>query len=147
MRHNNIFPPVRPNHRKQTPARRRGVVGFAATLALLGLLPSVQAQRGPATIGTPVSPDYQGLRTTNSYQPLPLAGADGVTNTPPPIHVVPIDDELRRSYRLDPFYKKTLTSVGVVIVGSERVSDWAFLEAAYTLDHQLHNSPAWSGMP
>jgi hypothetical protein len=57
--------------------------------------------------------------------------------------VVPIDDELRRSYRIDPFYKKTLTSAGVVIVGSDKVSDWAFLEAAYTLDHQLRDSPSW----
>ena len=44
---------------------------------------------------------------------------------------------------MDPFYKKTLTSAGVVIVGSDKVSDWAFLEAAYTLDHQLHDSPSW----
>ena len=30
-----------------------------------------------------------------------------------------------------------------MIVGSDKVSDWAFLEAAYTLDRQLHGSPSW----
>src|SRR6185503_16132802 len=85
-----------------------------------------------------------GLRTTRAYQPLPAnpGGSHGITN-PADVRVVPIDDELRRSYRIDPFYKKTLTSAGVVIVGSDKVSDWAFLEAAYTLDHQLHDSPGW----
>ena len=89
-------------------------------------------------MGTPVSTNYQGLRTTRAYQPLAIG-----TNNPAAVKVVPIDDELRRSYRIDPFYKKTLTSAGVVIVGSDKVSDWAFLEAAYTLDHQLHDSPGW----
>ena len=32
---------------------------------------------------------------------------------------------------------------GILIVGSPRVSDYAFLEAAYTMDHQFHNSPQW----
>jgi len=91
-------------------------------------------------MGTPVSADYRGLRTSNNYQPL----RDSVSsNTPPAVHVVPISDDLRNSYHIDPFYKKTLSCAGVVIVGSDRVSDWAFLEAAYTLDHQLHDSPAW----
>src|SRR6185503_10004543 len=85
-----------------------------------------------------------GLRTTRAYQPLPAnpGGSPGTTN-PAAVKVVPIDDELRRSYRIDPFYKKTITSAGVVVVGSDKVSDWAFLEAAYTLDHQLHDSPSW----
>ncbi len=95
-------------------------------------------------MGTPVSTNYQGLRTTRAYQPLPAnpGGSLGTTN-PAAVHVLPIDDELRRSYRIDPFYTKTLTCAGVVIVGSDKVSDWAFLEAAYTLDHQLHGSPSW----
>ena len=56
---------------------------------------------------------------------------------------MPISGTLRRDYQLNPFYTKTLTIRGVVIVGSDKVSDWAFLEAAYTLDHQCANSPAW----
>src|SRR4029077_6852095 len=88
--------------------------------------------------------NYLGLRTARAYQPLAVnsGGSQGATN-PPEVRVVPIDDALRRSYRIDPFYTKTLTSAGVVVVGSDKVSDWAFLEAAYTLDHQLHDSPSW----
>lgn len=107
--------------------------------SLAGL--SLPAHAQPvAPTGTPVSPNYRGLRTSNTYQPLPASPGGG---KPAPIHVVPIDEELRSSYHIDPFYKKTLTCAGVVIVGSDKVSDWAFLEAAYTLDHQLHDSPAW----
>jgi hypothetical protein len=112
--------------------------GTILVIGLSGLVVPVQAQPAGAAVGTPVSTNYQGLRTTRAYQPLPYDNA-----TPPAIQVSPIDDELRRSYHINPFYKKTLTSAGVVIVGSDRVSDWAFLEAAYTLDHQLHDSPGW----
>jgi len=118
---------------------RRGLLTAVIVAGVMGLFLAVQAQpAGPAT-GTPVSPDYHGLRTSRTYQPLPLPG----DASPTPIHVVPISDELRDSYHIDPFYKKTLTCMGVVIVGSDKVSDWAFLEAAYTLDHQLHESPQW----
>jgi alpha-glucosidase len=102
---------------------------------------SVEAQRAGPAAGVPVAADYKGLTTDRSYKPL-LATAAG-SAVPPAVHVTPIDDELRRSYRLDPFYTKTLTSAGVVIVGSDKVSDWALLEAAYTMDHMLHGSPQW----
>jgi hypothetical protein len=118
---------------------------------LLGLMLPAQAQRGGPAVGTPVSATYQGLTTTRSYQPLPTTasgpategGAVVVTTTYPAIHVVPISEELRRTYNIDPFYKKTLTIRGIVIMGSNKVSDWAFLEAAYTLDHQFMLSPKW----
>ncbi len=110
-----------------------------AVAGLAGLILPAQAQPVAPARGTPVAPDYRGLKTLQTYQPLPSSDA---TN-PGPIRVVPINDELRRSYHIDPFYKKTLTCAGIVIVGSDKVSDWAFLEAAYTLDHQLHDSPAW----
>ena len=145
MRRNNIFLPICSRKRNGPRARRPGLVGFATILfiGLSGLLPA-QAQRAGSAIGTPVSTNYQGLRTTRAYQTItPNPGwAPGITN-PPAVQVGPIGDELRRSYRINPFYKKTLTSAGVVIVGSDKVSDWAFLEAAYTLDHQLHGSPQW----
>ena len=102
---------------------------------LIELFPTAHAQPAGPVSGTPVSAGYQGLKTSRTYQPL-------ATNLAP-VRVIPIDEELRRSYRIDPFYKKTLTSAGVVIVGSDKVSDWAFLEVAYTLDHQLHDSPNW----
>src|SRR5262245_22930450 len=146
MRQNNIFLLICSTTKRKRCTPRYGAVSFGAVLVfvLLGLLTSVQAQPAGPAIGTPVSTNYQGLRTTRSYQPF-LANSSGSNRNAKPaaVHVVPIDDELRNSYRIDPFYKKTLTSAGVVIVGSDRVSDWAFLEAAYTLDHQLRDSPSW----
>ena len=140
MYNNNIFPPVRSRKRYGASAHCYSLVHFGAILAgsLLGLHLPAQAQPAGPAVGTPVSTNYTGLRTTRTYQPLPYDGT-----TPPVVRVVPIDDELRRAYHINPFYTKTLTSVGVVIVGSPKVSDWAFLEAAYTLDHQLHDSPVW----
>ena len=118
------------------PARSRNPLFIAIIVAgQMGLFPTAHAQPAEPVSGTPVSADYRGLKTSRTYQPL-------ATNLAP-VRVIPIDEELRRSYRIDPFYKKTLTSAGVVIVGSDKVSDWAFLEAAYTLDHQLHDSPNW----
>ncbi len=134
MRPNDFLLFPRSEKRKASRARRYGLIRLATIVVagLAGLFPPVQAQ--------PVSTNYQGLRTTRSYQPLP---AHTGSNNPAAVQVAPINDELRQAYHIDPFYKKTLTSVGVVIVGSDKVSDWAFLEAAYTLDHQLHDSPGW----
>jgi hypothetical protein len=73
-----------------------------------------------------------------SYTPLPLVNDDGTTTASEPIHVDAIPDSLRKEYRLNPFYKKYTTIVGIPIVGSENVSDYAFLECAWTLDHLLH---------
>lgn len=145
MCQNYIFPLICSRKRKETCPRRYGRVGFATILvvALSASLLSVQAQPGGGAIGTPVSTNYVGLRTANSYQPLVYPEGSPDATKPAPVHVVPLEDDLRASYRISPFYKKTLTSDGVVIVGSDKVSDWAFLEAAYTLDHQLHGSPVW----
>jgi hypothetical protein len=121
--------------------RRYALIASIFAVGLSSLVLPAQAQRN-RTIGTPIATNYQGLHTANSYQPIPTE-VNGATVTPPAVHVVPLDDALRESYRINPFYTKTLTCAGVVIVGSPKVSDWAFLEAAYTLDHQLHGSPSW----
>ena len=144
MAENRIFLLSCSAKRKGTSARHYGLVGFGTILVvgLFGLCPLGQAQPAGPVEGTPVPTNYQGLRTTRAYQPLPI-NVGGSNVNPPAVHVVAIDDDLRRNYRINPFYKKTLTSAGVVIVGSDKVSDWAFLEAAYTLDHQLHDSPGW----
>src|SRR5690348_13318625 len=142
MSKNNVIPLVSPRNRKGACACRHGPVGFGAILVvgLSGLVLALHAQPAGSMVGTPVSTYYHGLRTTRAYQP--LSASPGALN-PAAVQVVPISDELRNSYRIDPFYTKTLTCAGVVIVGSDKVSDWAFLEAAYTLDHQLHDSPSW----
>ena len=136
MSPNKLFPFIHSRKPKSNHSPRSGLITSIVTAGLVGLFLPAYAQQ----VGTPVSPDYRGLKTSNSYQPY-TANPDG--SKPAPVHVIPISDELRRSYHIDPFYKKTLTCAGVVIVGSEKVSDWAFLEAAYTLDHQLHESPEW----
>jgi hypothetical protein len=122
----------------------------AATVALgcfIGINLPVNAQRGGGgTPGTLISATYKGLTTDRSYQPMPttaMKGDEVVTTTYPAVHVIPISDELRQSYRLDPFYTKTLSIRGVQVIGSDKVSDWAFLECAYTLDHQFWHSPQW----
>src|SRR5579863_1377505 len=105
-----------------TRACRRRLIGAGTivVIAFFGMFPSAQSQPTNAAVGTPVSPDYVGLRTTRSYQPYTV-GADGAK--PAPVQVGPIDDELRSSYHISPFYKKTLTCAGVVVVGSDKVSD------------------------
>jgi len=111
---------------------------------------------GGGAIGTLVSATYKGLTTDRSYQPMPTTstgpatqgGPTIITTTHAAVHVEPLSDEMRRTYGdrrgpISPFYTKMLNIRGVLVVGSPRVSDWAFLEAAYTLDHQFMNSPKW----
>ncbi len=123
----------------------------ATTTAASGTAPAGRGRGGRGgrggTPGTRISATYKGLTTDRSYQPMPttaaVANGEIVTTTHPAIHVEPISDQIRQKYRLDPFYIKTLNIRGVQVVGSVRVSDWAFLEAAYTLDHQFMHSPQW----
>lgn len=51
--------------------------------------------------------------------------------------VQPISDALRTSRHLPDFYQKQLISNGFLILGSEKVSDAALLEAAWILGHML----------
>ena len=112
-------------------------------IGLSGFLLPLPARPAEQPVSPPVSTNYQGLRTILSYQPLPRRSGTSRETNPAPVRVMPISDELRRTYHIDPFYTKTITSAGIVIVGSDKVSDWAFLEAAYTMDHVLYESPAW----
>ncbi len=73
-----------------------------------------------------------------SYTPLPSTDEHGAEKPGQPIRVDAIQESLRKEYRLDPFYKKYTEIVGIPIIGSENVSDYAFLECAWTLDHLLH---------
>lgn len=138
-----------------------GVVlcGFAGAAALAQR--AVDLAPG-ATAATPVAPaqpadagggepwiyaSYKGLTTPRAYQPLPrmAVGPGGVSTAvrPPAVRVLPIADRLRREYGIDPFYTKHLAVGPIVILGSDRVSDWALLEAAYVMDHYLHDCPPW----
>ncbi len=73
----------------------------------------------------PASPAYQPLAEATSTQP------------PAPLKVQPVSAELRKKYRLDPFYKNTVVVGGIPVIGSENVSDYAFLECAWIVDHML----------
>src|ERR1700722_4083555 len=107
---------------------------------LAAIVPTDAQQRGNA--GAAATPaDYKGPTTNRTYTPLPVINADGSATTQPAIRVERISDQLRRQYRLNPFYTKTLTIDGIPVIGSDKVSDYAFLECAYTLDHMLANSP------
>ena len=74
-----------------------------------------------------------------SYTPLPTVNADGVEVASPPVHVEPIPDALREEFKINPFYKKQLVIRGIPVIGAEEVTDYAFLECAWTLDHMLHD--------
>jgi len=46
-----------------------------------------------------------------------------------------------KSLKLDPFYKKYINACGVAIVSSDKVSDYAMLEAAYLIGKMLEDRP------
>jgi len=129
----------------------------AASTAASGAATAAGRGRGGGRGGAPgtlVSATYKGLTTDRAYQPMPTTavGKDGkvVTTTYPAVRVLPITDQIRQDYRdgrtqrpLDEFYTKMLPIRGVLVIGSDKVSDWAFLECAYTLDHQFWHSPQW----
>jgi hypothetical protein len=86
---------------------------------------------------------FVGLTTANTYTPIDTKDADGNVVKHEPVGVFPLTDEIYESYRLDRFYKKGIKINGILVVGSQRVSDYALLEAAYTMDHTFHDSPQW----
>jgi len=87
-------------------------IAFALSIAVMLLTSALLAQDTPATPSS--------------------------TNTPPwMVTVGPIPDALRTSYRINSFYKKTATIDGIPIIGSEKVSDYAFRECAWTIHHML----------
>lgn len=86
---------------------------------------------------------FVAVTTKNTYTPMDTKDANGNIVKHKPVGVSPITDEIYESYSLDRFYKKMLKIHGILLVGSQRVSDFAFLEGAYTMDHQFYNSPQW----
>ncbi len=67
------------------------------------------------------------------YRPIPDPGQDAAEV----LRVGPISEELREKYGLDPFYRKVVVIDGIPIIGSGNVSDYAFLECAWIVDHML----------
>lgn len=66
-----------------------------------------------------------------------LAAAPGRADQPP--RVQPITKEQAAQYKLTDYYKKATLVHNVLIVSSDRVSDFAHLEAAYQIDQVMRN--------
>jgi hypothetical protein len=75
--------------------------------------------------------------TRPQYMPIGSPPADTPAATRPAISVEPISDALRRDYQLHPFYTRCAIIHGIPIISSDKVSDYALLECAWTLDHVL----------
>lgn len=54
-----------------------------------------------------------------------------------PSAVIPPPEGAVAFLRLDPFYKKFVSAGGLAVISSEKVSDYALLEAAYLIDRML----------
>src|SRR5262245_45154909 len=93
------------------------------------LLTGVLADGGSAQTPQAVPP---------AYTPLPTLNAEGEQVVALPVQVAPIGDALREEFKIHPFYQKHLVISGIPVIGAEEVTDFAFLECAWTLDHMLH---------
>ena len=55
--------------------------------------------------------------------------------------VSPVPENVRAEFELDPFYKKHIDAQGMPIVGSEKVSDAAMLEAHWIVNKMVGHQP------
>jgi len=62
---------------------------------------------------------------------------EGAAWPSPELKVTAIPDDLRKKFRLRPFYKKIVNIGGFPILSSEKVSDYALLEAGYLINRML----------
>ncbi|MEI7900520.1 MAG: peptidylprolyl isomerase [bacterium] len=53
------------------------------------------------------------------------------------IRVGPVPDDVRRAFKLDPFYQKYVSVAGFPIIASTNVSDFALREAAWVIGHMM----------
>jgi len=59
------------------------------------------------------------------------------TQPTPAARVTAPPDEVVKSFKLDPFYRKYITAGGIPVISSARVSDYALLEAAHLINRML----------
>jgi len=110
-------------------SRERNRLAFAVCRAItltLAVVASVRAAEEPAVIHPPGLP----LR---GAVPAPAAGLSRT--------VGPVPEELRKALDLSPFYQKHVSAGGLPVLSSERVSDFALLEAAYLIDRMFEHRP------
>lgn len=90
-----------------------------------------------AALGVAATPVYRGPTTAATYRPLSLNESETA-----PIRVAAIADGVRREFEIPSFYTRGIVVRDMPIIGSDKVSDFAFLECGYVLDHMLADSPA-----
>jgi hypothetical protein len=110
---------------------------------VLFVLAAQTPQAALAAAATQPLPAYRGPTTTATYVPMSTPGEADQSTSPSPQRVGPIPEAVRRDFKIAPFYTKSITVRGMPIIGSDKVSDYAFLECGYVLDHMLADSPAW----
>lgn len=79
------------------------------------------------------------LARAATYLPLSTTGAEGARVASAALSVTPIPEALREEFKIHPFYQKHLVIHGIPVIGAAEVTDYAFLECAWTLDHMLHD--------
>jgi len=89
--------------------------------------------------GDKPAPEATEKQAPPAYTPLPTVNSAGEPVASPSVQVAPIPDSLREEFKIHPFYRKHLVILGIPVIGAEEVTDYAFLECAWTLDHMLHD--------
>lgn len=70
--------------------------------------------------------------------PLVAIAIDAPKSSVPVPLVTEVPEDARERFHLDPFYKKYVVTKGFPILGSDKVSDEALIEAADIVDHMLN---------
>jgi alpha-glucosidase len=82
---------------------------------------------------------------TSRFAPIVLALATSFTGVASALEnapkVEPVPPAVRHHFKLAQFYQKYVSLKGFPILGSEKVSDRAMLEAAWILSHMLEGHP------
>jgi hypothetical protein len=68
----------------------------------------------------------------------PPTAAEGAA---PARAVGPVPEELQKALELSPFYRKHVSAGGLPVLSSEKVSDFALLEAPYLIDRMFEHRP------
>ena len=79
---------------------------------------------------------YAGMSTTLACACMAGCVASG-TQPNAVLRVTVPPDDVVKSFKLDPFYRKYVSAGGIPVVSSAKVSDYALLEAAYLINRML----------
>lgn len=100
--------------------------------------PATLADSTPADGAAPTSSPGTSAGASPPAAGTPSAPATALIPPAPPVRTVgPVPGEIRERFGLADFYQKCVLADGFPIVSSERVSDYALLEAAYLIDCML----------